>query len=143
MVPTASVEVELTVQQRMTHSTRPPMSSQVSLNSGSLNRCSSPLSTPLSPNSPTNTANVTSASNSPCPAAQRPLQHHHSAPARDRITAPQPVDVRVLHYNSYFIFFLIQLVTWENAGIRKIIIFIQISISRNVKAVICLLWLSF
>lgn len=30
----------------------------------------------------------------------RPLHHHHSAPARDRITGPQPVDVCII-----FIFF--------------------------------------
>ena len=35
---------------------------------------------------------------------QRPLHHHHSAPARDRITAPQPVDVRSVIFKNVSVY---------------------------------------
>lgn len=77
----ASTQVELTVQQR-----------PLFVNSSNSNLTSSPL--PLLTMNPTNIPTVTSC-NPITPS--RPLHHHHSAPARDRITGPQPVDVCILN----------------------------------------------
>jgi len=75
----ASTQVELSVQQR-----------PLFINSSNPN-LTSPLPVPTM--NSTNVPTVTS-SNSITPS--RPLHHHHSAPARDRITGPQPVDVCII-----------------------------------------------
>jgi len=71
----ASTQVELTVQQRPLFKnssnqslTLPPLPLQMNVRHSS---CS-----PITPS--------------------RPIHHHHSAPARDRITGPQPVDVCII-----------------------------------------------
>lgn len=70
----ASTQVELTVQQR-----------PLTINSSNPNLTLLPLSLPT----------MNSSTVSPV-TPSRPLHHHHSAPARDRITGPQPVDVCII-----------------------------------------------
>lgn len=76
----ASTQVELTVQQR-----------PLFINSSNPNLTLPPLPTMNS---------TTVSSITPCSSVTptRPLHHHHSAPARDRITGPQPVDVCLMQY---------------------------------------------
>ncbi|XP_025425512.1 rho guanine nucleotide exchange factor 11-like isoform X3 [Sipha flava] len=72
----SSTQVELTVQQR-----------PLTINSSNPNLTLLPLSLPA----------MNSTTVSPV-TPSRPLHHHHSAPARDRITGPQPVDVEQMRH---------------------------------------------
>lgn len=74
---TASTQVELTVQQR-----------PLFINSSNPN-----LTLPSLPLPAMNSPTLSSVSSCSSVTPSRPLHHHHSAPARDRITGPQPVDV--------------------------------------------------
>lgn len=74
---TASTQVELTVQQR-----------PLFINSSNPN-----LTLPSLPLPTMNSPTLSSVSSCSSITPSRPLHHHHSAPARDRITGPQPVDV--------------------------------------------------
>lgn len=74
----ASTQVELTVQQRPS----------LFANTSNPNLTLPPLPTPPTMNS-SNPSPVT---------PTRPINYHHSAPARDRITGPQPVDVCIIKY---------------------------------------------
>ncbi|VVC42474.1 Hypothetical protein CINCED_3A018960 [Cinara cedri] len=78
----SSTQVELTVQQR-----------PLFINSSNPNITLAPMNSPI--------MNLTSVSPTPVSspiASSRPLHHHHSAPARDRITGPQPVDVEQMRH---------------------------------------------
>lgn len=83
----ASTQVELTVQQR-----------PLFINSSNPNLTLPPLPLPTM-----NSSTVSPVT--PCSSVtpSRPLHHHHSAPARDRITGPQPVDVCILNRIINFI----------------------------------------
>ncbi|XP_050061635.1 rho guanine nucleotide exchange factor 12 isoform X7 [Aphis gossypii] len=78
----SSTQVELTVQQR-----------PLFINSSNPNLTLPPLPLPAM-NSPTVSPVTPCSSVTPT----RPLHHHHSAPARDRITGPQPVDVEQMRH---------------------------------------------
>ncbi|XP_065207030.1 rho guanine nucleotide exchange factor 12 isoform X3 [Planococcus citri] len=78
-------EVELTVQKRTVSNSRPPAPTSLSsTNCSPNNRSPSPM--------PPTTTTCSTPTRTTMPNLQRPLHHHHSAPARDRITGPQPVD---------------------------------------------------
>ncbi|XP_050528343.1 rho guanine nucleotide exchange factor 11-like isoform X2 [Daktulosphaira vitifoliae] len=76
----SSSQVELTVQKR-----------PVFINPPNTN-----LTLPHLPLQTMNSTTITSPSSTVSPS--RPLHHHHSAPARDRITGPQPVDVEQMRH---------------------------------------------
>lgn len=76
----ASTQVELTVQQR-----------PLFINSSNPNLTLPPLPLPTM-----NSSTVSPITQCSSVTPSRPLHHHHSAPARDRITGPQPVDVCIL-----------------------------------------------
>ncbi|XP_025200480.1 rho guanine nucleotide exchange factor 11 [Melanaphis sacchari] len=78
----SSTQVELTVQQR-----------PLFINSSNPNLTLPPLPLPTM-----NSSTVSPVT--PCSSVTptRPLHHHHSAPARDRITGPQPVDVEQMRH---------------------------------------------
>ncbi|XP_050433576.1 rho guanine nucleotide exchange factor 12-like isoform X2 [Adelges cooleyi] len=81
----SSTQVELTVQKKPLFIINPPPNPNLTL---------PPL--PLQAmNSGTVASSVTP---SPTVTPSRPLHHHHSAPARDRITGPQPVDVEQMRH---------------------------------------------
>lgn len=83
IILTASTQVELTVQQR-----------PIFINSSNPNLALSPSS-----------SSIMNSTNHITPS--RPLQHSHSAPARDRITGPQPIDVCIIiNINLYIIYLL-------------------------------------
>lgn len=87
----ASTQVELTVQQR-----------PLFINSSNPNLTLPPL--PLQTMNSTTVSSVTPSSSI---TPSRPLHHHHSAPARDRITGPQPVDVCIIKHNFMYMFNLL------------------------------------